>query len=294
MLKLTGVNESMIASTARLDLLCSGWVVRPRVRSSPLDGQPGQGSAMSRPLSERGSRLATLLRFRLARPTSAYDVLSYRCTGTPCASPGAREAVWARDDYRCHFCGFRSGKYQQTVTLGRDSRDVDDIVTACPFCDQVYRLDLVPSMRSGVLVWLPGVTQEALNQLAPTIFAARLDRRFQQQARALLERVMEARAAARERFDSDDPLALVELLRAGAEARADGLMQQGLRLFPLDRRVVSQQALRFNQFPQMLAYWRSRRGPLGAERIAEALATSESWLMADDGPDVKASSVPPT
>lgn len=132
-------------------------------------------------------------------------------------------------------------------------------------------------MRSGVLVWLPGVTQEALNRLAPTIFAARLDRRFQQQARALLERVMEARAAARERFDSDDPLALVELLRAGAEARADGLMQQGLRLFPLDRRVVSQQALRFNQFPQMLAYWRSRRGRSGPSE------SPKHWRRANRG-----------
>ncbi|USZ48086.1 hypothetical protein [Halomonas sp. DN3] len=247
---------------------------------------------MSRPLSEQDSLLADKLRFRLARPTSAYDVVGYRCTGTPCAPPGAREAVWARDDYRCRFCGFRSAKYQQAVTLGTDSRNVDDLETACLFCDQVNRLDLVPSMRSGVLVWLPGVTQADLNRLAPVIFAARPDRRLQLRARALLDRVMEARATARERFGSDDPLTLVELLRTGEEARADGLMQQGLRLFPLDRRVVSQQGLCFNQFPQILAYWRSRKGPLGGERIAEALAMGESRLMAGGGSDATASSVP--
>ncbi|MFA7457021.1 MAG: type IV secretion protein DotN, partial [Micavibrio sp.] len=35
----------------------------------------------------------------------------------------------------------------------------------------------------------------------------------------------------------------------------------GVRLFPLDRRNVSEGELKFNQFPQILAYWRSKDGP---------------------------------
>jgi intracellular multiplication protein IcmJ len=36
-----------------------------------------------------------------------------------------------------------------------------------------------------------------------------------------------------------------------------------LRLFPLDRRIIREADLEFNQFPQILAYWRSKDGPFG-------------------------------
>ncbi len=41
--------------------------------------------------------------------------------------------------------------------------------------------------------------------------------------------------------------------------RADKL--KGFRLLPLDRRVIREGELEFNQFPQVLAYWRSKEGP---------------------------------
>ena len=40
---------------------------------------------------------------------------------------------------------------------------------------------------------------------------------------------------------------------------------KGLRLFPLDRRIIKEQDLEFNQFPQILAYWRSKDGPFGGK-----------------------------
>jgi intracellular multiplication protein IcmJ len=40
---------------------------------------------------------------------------------------------------------------------------------------------------------------------------------------------------------------------------------EGIRLFPLDRRIIKEGDLEFNQFPQILAYWRSKDGPFGGK-----------------------------
>ena len=39
----------------------------------------------------------------------------------------------------------------------------------------------------------------------------------------------------------------------------------GVRIFPLDRRIIKEAELEFNQFPQILAYWRSKAGPFGGK-----------------------------
>ncbi len=38
---------------------------------------------------------------------------------------------------------------------------------------------------------------------------------------------------------------------------------KGFRILPLDRRIIKEGDLEFNQFPQILAYWRSKDGPFG-------------------------------
>jgi intracellular multiplication protein IcmJ len=86
-------------------------------------------------------------------------------------------------------------------------------------------------------------------------------------ARRSLEVVLARREDARARLGTDDPYILATVLRdyitdKAYEARQAKL--DGIRLFPLDRRIIKEADLEFNQFPQILAYWRSKDGPFGS------------------------------
>ena len=100
-------------------------------------------------------------------------------------------------------------------------------------------------------------------------------------ARDLLSRILARRQKAKERLGSDDPAMLMERLREQKVSNTtDGrdtetLAANGLRLFPLDRLIRSIEDLEFNQFPQILAYWRSRNGPLAARKDAAGRALQE-------------------
>ena len=77
---------------------------------------------------------------------------------------------------------------------------------------------------------------------------------------------MARRDDAMARLATHDPFFLATVLRdfLGPKhyaARSEKL--DGIRLFPLDRRNISEGDLKFNQFPQILAYWRSKDGPFG-------------------------------
>jgi len=178
----------------------------------------------------------------------------------------ARAAIHRRDYESCRFCGFRSPKYQTIVWLREGARDVDDGVTSCVFCEQVLRIDLAPAQKSGVLVWLPEVSQAMLNRAMYTVYLLRISRDERaDRARRLLDRLMSRRGTAKERFGSDNPtLAVAKLTatrRPDTGPSLDDAAAKGLRLLPLDRRVIRESGLEFNQFPQLLAYCRSTLGP---------------------------------
>ncbi len=81
------------------------------------------------------------------------------------------------------------------------------------------------------------------------------------------------REEAQRRLGTDDPAMLAAVLQDYLEdedykERTEKL--NGIRLMPLDRRVVRDADIEFNQFPQILAYWRSKDGPFGG-------ALPQSW-----------------
>jgi intracellular multiplication protein IcmJ len=85
-------------------------------------------------------------------------------------------------------------------------------------------------------------------------------------ARAALDSIMARRDDALARIATHDPQFLAIVLRdfLGPKHYAlRGEKLDGVRLFPLDRRNISEGELKFNQFPQILAYWRSKDGPFG-------------------------------
>jgi intracellular multiplication protein IcmJ len=168
------------------------------------------------------------------------------------------------------------------VWIDGDPFNIDKAVTACTFCEQVIRADLVPIQRSGLLIWLPEVSQPELNRLMYTVYAARISLgELATRARELLKRIVSRRTVAEERFGSDDPVVLVKRLheekRAGAPAEfsMQSATESGLRLMPFDRKIVHEGNLEFNQFPQMLAFWRSKDGPLHREALEASNALEE-------------------
>jgi intracellular multiplication protein IcmJ len=186
-------------------------------------------------------------------------------------SADLKQKVFERDDHTCHFCGFRSEKYQDIHFRNGNPQNthMKNMVTACMFCAQCFDLSQVAAMRSGVLIWMPEIAQEELHHIARAIYVARISQGpMAEAARKSLDIMMKRREEARSRLGTDDPYVLASVLRdyiaaRTYERRTDKL--DGIRLFPLDRRIIKEADLEFNQFPQILAYWRSKDGPFGGK-----------------------------
>lgn len=180
-----------------------------------------------------------------------------------------RTRVFERDDHTCQFCGFRSKKYQEVVFRNPETQTkvLDNLVTACIFCHQVQHLEKVSDLQGGVLVWLPEMGQSSLHHLARAIFVARITTgAVATAAQNALVALQNRAEGAEERIGTSDPSVLATVLQDFTnpdiyQQRSQKL--KGIRLLPYDRRIVQEGDLEFNQFPQILAYWRSKDGPYG-------------------------------
>lgn len=187
----------------------------------------------------------------------------------PKISPEARQKILDRDRNACACCGFESAKYQEILYLNGNPVDTrpENLATVCIFCHQCFNLDQVAQMRSGVLVWLPEISQTDLHHIARAVYVARISQGpVADAARRALDVFMQRREECRTRLGTDDPFILSSVMRDYISGKAyEGARQklEGIRLFPLDRRIIKEADLEFNQFPQILAYWRSKDGPFG-------------------------------
>lgn len=177
--------------------------------------------------------------------------------------------ILERDKYTCICCGFKSEKYQKILFLNGDPHDhaPENLRTACIYCNQCFHLDAVAEMKSGVLIWLPEIPQHVLHNIARAIYVARISQgEMSDMAKQLLDTLMSRREEAKKRIGTDDPMVLSAVMKDYLEERHYELRMKkldGIRLMPLDRRIVKDGGLEFNQFPQILAYWRSKDGPFG-------------------------------
>jgi intracellular multiplication protein IcmJ len=170
------------------------------------------------------------------------------------------EKIFKRDDFTCRFCGFRSTQYQRTVPFE------GDFATACGFCEQVLSLDRAGMMGSGVLIWLPEITQAELNHIARAIYVARAEENGDaaEAAGRALDALMARRTEAKKRLGSDDPLLLSSVLQENLteKERASAVAKlEGIRLLPLDKHMVRSTSGDINGFPQIVKFWRSKGGP---------------------------------
>jgi intracellular multiplication protein IcmJ len=197
------------------------------------------------------------------------NAISYSATGG--IDPELRLKVFERDQHTCTFCGFQAQKYQDIRFIDNNSANtrLDNMQTACMYCAQCFDLEKTASMKSGVLIWLPEISQADLSHIARAIYVARISQGpMAECARAALDTLMGRRTEALNRIGTDDPYILATIMRDFLGAKQYAVRAQklnGVRLFPLDRRIVKEGELEFNQFPQILAYWRSKDGPFGGK-----------------------------
>lgn len=199
-----------------------------------------------------------------------------------------RAAIFRRDFDTCQFCGLRSKKHQDVVAQHGVDWSMQAIFTACIFCSPCVSLETVESRRSGVLIWLPEMSQAALNQVMRLVYILRLRQDpIADKARQVLDLFIERRRGAADRLTSEEPSLLAERMRSCATT--DELFElnsqlREIRLLPLDRRIIKEAELEFNQFPQILAYWRSKGGPYGSlDWVEPAGALLDSMQRGLDG-----------
>ena len=187
-----------------------------------------------------------------------------------------KNKVFERDNHTCRYCGFKSLKYQEVHFIGdglknpKDPRkDIvpENYATACCFCYQCFNLEKIDYMQSGALIWLPEIGQAALHHICRAIYVARISRGpMADAARDSMEALLSRKEEALKRLGTDSPKILASILHDFLENKEYKLRMKKLKGFcilPLDRRIIREGELEFNQFPQILAYWRSKEGPFG-------------------------------
>ena len=182
-----------------------------------------------------------------------------------------KQKILERDNHTCQSCGFQSTKYQEVHHVNHNKADEREanLATTCIFCHQCFNLENVSIMRSGVLIWLPEIEQWRLNHIARSIYVARISQGpIADAARKTLDILMNRREEVKSRLGTDDPYILAEVLRdylGDKHYYYRSKKLDGIKLFPLDRRIIKEADLEFNQFPQILAFWRSKNGPFGGK-----------------------------
>lgn len=184
-----------------------------------------------------------------------------------------QQKVLQRDKGVCQYCGFESGKHQTVHYTGQDPdkpgemKRLENFVTSCHYCQQCFYLDQVAMMQSGTLIWLPEIGQAALNHICRAVYIARITQGpIADAARETLDVLLSRKEEAQNRIGTDDVMQLATVLQdflEHAEYKQRHAKLKHLRILPLDRRIVREGDLEFNQFPQILAYWRSKDGPFG-------------------------------
>ncbi|MAF98290.1 MAG: type IV secretion protein DotN [Micavibrio sp.] len=197
-----------------------------------------------------------------------------------------QQKIFERDKHTCQCCGFQAQKYQEILFKDMNKANLadDNLLTACIFCHQCFYLDKVSTMRSGVLVWMPDIEQARLHHIARAIYVARISQGpVAEAARKSLDVIMERREEVKRRLFTDDPHILSTVLYdylSSGQYKMRTKKLEGVRLFPLDRKIVREADLEFNQFPQILAYWRSKDGPFGGKTPPKWITIYQEILSA--------------
>lgn len=193
------------------------------------------------------------------------------------------EKAHDRDGFACRYCGFKSQQFQRIIP-DNEAGDLP-LATVCTFCEQVLSLERAGVTGSGLMVWLPEITQADLNNLVRAIYVARAEKGpMEALATRALDALTARRAEAKKRLGSDDPLLLATIMRESLtkdEIKNAATKMEGIRLLPSEKYIMRGSKGDTNQLPQMAKYWLSASGPYGQwptnswkETLKKAMATA--------------------
>lgn len=90
-----------------------------------------------------------------------------------------REKVLQRDAWTCQGCGMRTRASRNQLSGGfhvhhinddHGDNDLDNLVTLCPFCHDVFHIGNAGARKAATAVWLPGITQAQINIVCHVLF----------------------------------------------------------------------------------------------------------------------------
>lgn len=200
-------------------------------------------------------------------------------------------------DAPCAFCGIRSGKWQRPCHLDADPENDTSVnrVAACPLCALVRHLERPRIDEEAALVWLPEMSQPAVNTLLREIHIQlralgeglhaaacfRLDtreRRTLYHARAALAaRAGDAASRLGTGAPSELGSALLRLSPAG-QARSGALLG-GLRLLPLGRLYEAGEDV----YPAIVDAWLALAKPAGSPHASSPSAPAAAFRSVTPG-----------
>lgn len=121
-----------------------------------------------------------------------------------------------RDKYTCQGCNLRSKRYMEIHPRDGNHRDYSakNAITLCPLCHQVFHLASASFSSGAELMWLPEVSQEAVNILSVSMFVVLRHQKHPMKEVALsIQAAMANRVSLfRSRFGTQDPGALAQML----------------------------------------------------------------------------------
>jgi len=84
----------------------------------------------------------------------------------------ARPLALDRDNNTCVFCGFSSPKWQEVRHLDNNhsNNDLKNLRTTCALCHQIFHLGFAGMRKSGLVVYMPEISQVDLNNIVRTIW----------------------------------------------------------------------------------------------------------------------------
>lgn len=178
---------------------------------------------------------------------------------------GVRKQILERDDYTCAYCLFRSLKYQHIHHLNDDHaiNKSENLVTACALCHQCFHLGLAGVNNSGVMTYVPELSQAELNNLVRACFVAIANKGVNEEAATAIYAALENRSFVIEDMFGPNTAspsafgqAFVEMKPEAYESRQ--MRMPGLRLLP-----------RMQAFAAEIAYWQSEPENFGKFKDAD-------------------------
>ncbi len=209
-------------------------------------------------------------------------VISAHPSAWMCDNGGNAEGGPATPGNSCQFCGQPTAGWQEPYHLNDNHADnaPANLAVACPLCHLPQHLNRAEIDRESVLVWLPEMSQAALNILARQIHLAcietRLPAAYEHMARMrspsmgssaafqAYRTVYERSSAAQIRLGTSSPRLLGAALRAMPKAqyeKRDDLLG-GVRLLPLGHLYRAGRDI----YPDILRSWAVPGRQSGGER----------------------------